>query len=222
MAHNKLTKHDLKDDTFVTTMINAWEYFRRHQNTFFVILLAIVVVIAGSLWMAGARGRTHTEARTQYAEALAAFRNGEIKTAEEMFKIVTERYGTLEEGAYASYLAGKCALEDGRNTHAIELFQSYLDKAGKFPFFRDAALEGLAVAWENERDFGKAAEYYMKLADAPKTNSFMEAEYLRRAADVLKLAGRRDDAIEVLKRLEELSTGTDKRDIGIEIDVLRG
>jgi len=203
-------------------MINAWEYFRRHQNAFFIGLIAVIVVVAGALWMSGARSRTSIEARTQYAEALAAFRNGELKTAEEMFKIITERYGSLEEGAYASYLAGKCALEDGRNTHAIEMFQGYLDNAGKYPFFRDAALEGLAVAFENERNYTNAADLYVQLADDPKTNSFMEATYLRRAADVLKLADRHDKAIEVLERLEELSTGTEKRDIGIEIDVLRG
>ncbi|MDD3642136.1 MAG: tetratricopeptide repeat protein [Candidatus Krumholzibacteria bacterium] len=212
----------MKEDTFVTTMINAWEYVVRHQSAFFIGLIAVIVIVAGSLWMSGARSRTRTEARTQYAEALAAFRNGDLKTAEEMFKIITERYGNLEEGAYASYLAGKCALEDGRNTHAIEMFEGYLDSAGKHPFFRDAAMEGLAVAWENERDYAKAAEYYVGLADGAKTNSFMEAVYLRRAVDVLKLAAQRDKAVELLERLEELATGTEKRDIEIEINALRG
>jgi len=203
-------------------MINAWEYFRRHQNAFFAGLIVVIVIIAGSLWMTGARSRTRTEAQTQFAEALTAFRNGELKTAEEMFRIIRERYGNLEEGAEAAYLAGKCALEDGRNTHAIEQFQSYLDRAGKYPFFRDAALDGMAVAWENERDYAKAAELYVQLSENMKTNSFMEAAYLRRAADVLKLSDQPTKAIEILERLRELSSGVEKRDIGIEIEILRG
>ena len=203
-------------------MISAWEYIRGHQNALFIALLAVIVVIGGSLWMSGMRSRSKVEAQTQFAEALAAYRGGDLRTAEEMFWIITERYRRSEEGAYAYYMAGKCALEDERNIHAIERFELYLDRAGAYPFFRDAALEGIAVAWVGERDYRKAADIYLKLSDDMKTNSFMQAAYLRKAADVLKLGRQRDRAIEILQRLHEISSGIDKRDIGIEIDVLRG
>jgi tetratricopeptide (TPR) repeat protein len=222
LSHNRLTKHDLKEDNFVTTVLKAREYIYAHQNAFFVGLIAVIVIIAGALWMSGSREKTREEAAVQFAEALSSFRSGDIKTAEEMFKIIDERFGGMEEGAYASYLAGQCALEDGRNTHAIEYFQSYLDRSAKYPFFHDAALDGVATAWENERDYVKASEAYLRLADELRTNSFSEMAYLRKAADALKLAARREEAIEVLERLQDLSTGIEKRDIEIEIEILRG
>ncbi len=222
MTHKKLSKHDLKDDNFVTTVLRAKEYIYEHQNAFFIGLIAVIVIVAGTLWMTNTRGKTKDTAATQFAEALASFRSGDIKTAEEMFRIIDERFGGFKEGAYAAYFAGKCALEDGRNTHAIELFDSYLSRAGKYPFFHDAAFEGIATAWENERDYEKASDAYLKLIGNIKTNSFEEMAYLRKAADALKMSDRRDKAVEVLERLKELSSGIEKRDIEIEIEILRG
>jgi tetratricopeptide (TPR) repeat protein len=222
LSHNRLSKHDIKEDNFVTTVLRAKEYIYEHQNAFFIGLIAVVVIIAGSLWMMNSREQTRESASTQFAEALQSFRAGDIKTAEEMFKIIDERFGSLEEGAYAAYLAGKCALEDGRNTIALEYFESYLRRSGKYPFFHDAALEGVATAWENERDYLKASEAYLQLADDMKTNSFVESAYLRKAADALKMSDQREQAITVLERLLEQSSGLERRDIEIEIEILRG
>lgn len=222
MAHNRLSKHDIKEDSFVTAVLRAKEFIYTHQNAVFIGLVAVIVILAGVLWMSNSREKTRESAATQFAEALASFRNGDIITAEEMFKIIDQRFSRSEEGAYSAYLAGKCALEGGRNTQAIELFGDYLRRSGKYPFFHDAALEGLATAWENERNYEKASEAYLRLADDMKTNSFVETAYLRKAADALKMSDRREQAIEVLERLRELESGIEKRDIEIEIEILRG
>jgi outer membrane protein assembly factor BamD (BamD/ComL family) len=222
LTHNRLSKQDIKEDDFVTAVLRAREFIYTHQNAFFVGLAALVIIIAGTLWMSNSRSTTRESAATQFAEALASFRSGDIKTAEEMFKIIDDRFSGFEQGAYAAYMAGKCALEDGRNTQAIEMFESYLSRSGKHPFFHDAALDGLATAWENEGNFDMASKTYMQLADDMKTNSFVEASYLRKAADALKMSNRRERAIEVLERLHEISSGMEKRDIEIEIEILRG
>jgi len=222
LSHNRLSKHEIKEDTFVTAVLRAREFIYTHQNAVFSGLVAVIVIVAGILWISNSREKTRVSASTQFAESLASFRSGDIKTAEEMFKIIDERFEGLEQGAYSAYLAGKCALEDGRNSQAIELFDSYLQRSRKYPFFHDAALEGLATAWENERNYEKASEAYLRLVDDMKTNSFVETAYLRKAADALKMGDRREKAIEILERLHELSSGIEKRDIEIEIGILRG
>ena len=222
MAHKRLSKHDLKEDNFVTAVLRIREYIYSHQNAFFTGLVAAIVVIAGILWMSNSKQKTHESAVTQFAESLASYRSGDIQTAEEMFKIINERFKGSEEGAYSAYLAGKCALEDGRNTQAVDLFNAYLERSGKYPFFHDAALEGLATALENERDYERASDAYLRLAEQMKTSSFVETAYLRKAADALKMSDRREEAIKILERLHEMSTGIEKRDIEIEIEILRG
>lgn len=222
MAHHKLTKHEIKEDSFVTFVLKSWEYIRAHQNIFFFGLLTLIVVIVGSVWATSSRMRTRTTAESQFSEAIAAFRMGEFKTAEEMFKIVTERFPGLKEGAYASYFTGKCALIDGRNSHAVESFEKYLKESAKYPFFRDAAMDGIGTVYENERNYGKAAEIYVNLVNGLKTNTFLESEYLEKAAKTLKMSNQTDKAIEMYERLLDKSTGLDRRNVEIELEILRG
>ncbi len=222
MAHHKLTKHDIKEDSFVTFVLKSWEYIRAHQNHFFFGFLALIVIIAGSIWATGSRMKTRTTAESQFSEAIAAFQMGEFKTAEEMFKIVTDRFPGLKEGAYASYFTGKCALIDGRNAHAIESFEKYLQVSSKYPFFRDAAMDGLGTVYRNERNYDKAAAIYLALVNGLKTNTFLESEYLEKAAETLKMSNQTDKAIEMYERLLDKSTGLERRNVEIELEILRG
>lgn len=221
MSHNKLSKHDLKDDNFVTYTLKAWEYLRENQNKFFIGLVILVVVAATAVWMGNSRTRARETAREQFSEALASFRTGQFKTAEEMFKIIEERYGSLEEGAAAPYFIGRCALLQGRNSDAVKSFEKYLGKASKQPFYRDAAMEGMAVAWENDRDYAKAADIYLELAESLKANTFMETTYLKRAADLLKLSNQNSRAVEVLEKLLARTKGKERIEIELELGALK-
>lgn len=222
MSHNKLTKHELKEDSFVTFVLGAWEYLRKNQNRFFLALIALVMIVAAGIWMNNSRAQARLNAEIQFSEALALFQNGQLKSAEELFKIIDERFISLREGAYSAYYGGTCALLDGRNTQAIELFESYLKRSTKYPFFRDAAMDGMATAWENERNYEKAAELFLDLVDGIESNSFMEKVYLKRAAENFKLANQNTRAIEILEKLLEKAKGLDRRDIEIELNILRG
>ncbi|MBN2071229.1 MAG: hypothetical protein JW814_07200 [Candidatus Krumholzibacteriota bacterium] len=222
MVHNKLTKHDLKEDGFVTFVLGAWEYVRENQNKFFIGLIALIVVVASSIWVSNSRKQANEQAQIQFSEAVTSFRNGQIKSAEELFRIVDERFSNTREGVFSAYFAGKCALIDGRNTEAVELFGKYLKKADKYPFFREAAMDGMATAYSNERNYDMAAGVYTDLIKRIGEGSFEEKVYLRKAADSMKMAGRNTEAIGMLERLLKISTGIERRDIQIELDFLRG
>jgi TolA-binding protein len=222
LSARKLTKKDIKEDTFITATLRGWEYFREHQNYFFIGLIVIIVVIAAVSWKVHNSSEASMAANTQLSEALQIFRGGNIAEAETAFKAVSDRYGSSREGVYAMYLAGTCALMDGRNPAAIESFDAYLRKSGTYPFFRDAALDGKATALENMQRYREAADVYLELIDNIKTNDFNKPAYLRKAADDLKRSNQTAKAIEVLEQLLEKSSGFDKRDIEIEIAMLRG
>lgn len=221
MSARKLSKKDIKEDTFITTTLRAWEYIREHQNLVFVGLIIIIVIIAGLTWITRSNRQRQLAAATQLAEGLQLFRAGNITEAENAFKSVAETHPKLREGIYAQYLTGKCALEDGRNMAAIKAFDTYLQNSNRHPFFRDAALDGKASALENMQKHREAADIYLELVNTMKTNHFNEAAYLRKAADNLKLSNQKEKAIEILERLLEKSTGLERRDIEIEIAILR-
>ncbi len=218
----RITKRQMKEDTFVSSMLRAWEYFRSHERAIFLALLGVVIVVALGAWGAYARRQSAERAAGKFSDAIMVFRSGDLKSAEELFRLVADEHGGTREGAYAQYFAGKCALETGRYGEAAEAFDRYLEKGGRHSFFHDAAMEGKAVAFSNERRYEDAAAAYAELAEHPKTNSFMKPVYLRRAADNLRLAGQPQRAAEVLGTLLETATGTERRDIEIEIEILKG
>lgn len=222
MAARKLSRREIKEDTFITATLKSWEYIRAHQSGFFIGLIVLIVIIIGSFWVQNSREKTHEEAVTQFSEALNSFRRADIKTAEELFKIVEDRFGGFREGVHASYFIGKCALLGGRNAEAIQAFDKYLGNRKKDTFFHDAAMDGKAVALENERRYAEAAEVYSELAKNIKTNSFMEKVYVRRAADNYKLSNQKENAIEMIERLLDLTAGVERRDAEIELEILRG
>ena len=218
----KVTKKQIKEDSFVTATINAWEYIKEHENQFFIILVIILVIAAGGGWFTHAKRVNREKAITQFSEGLFAFQHGDIKTAEELFKDNVKNYGGgIREAAYSQYFLALCALEDGRNTEAIDRFRKYTNEMShKFPYYHDAALDGIATALENERRYKEAADVYLKLLKNMKTNKFYEDYYMRKAADDLKLSSRIDEAIAILKKLHEKAKGLDRRNIEVELEIL--
>jgi TolA-binding protein len=218
----RLSRKEIKEDPFVTAFLNAWEYAREHQGTLFAALIILVVVVAAVFWMQASRRGAHIEAVTQFSEALTAFRMGDVKTAEQLFRMVGENHGSTVEGAQAPYFTGQCMLMQGNFTSAIESFDQYLGKSNKNSEFYDAALDGKGVALMNQQKYAEAAEVYRSLVDGIGSNTFMEGVYLRRAADSYALSNQPEKAVDMLKRLLDTSTGIDRRNTEVEIAILGG
>lgn len=218
----RISKRQIKEDPFIENVLRSWEYVREHQQRFFIALLVVVVAAVVVGWGAYSRKQSHARASNQFADGLDAFRMGDLKTAEELFKLTVTDYRTSQEGIYAQYFIGKCSLESGKYADAIKAFDTYLGESVRHPFFRDSAMEGKAVAYENERRYVEAANTYLELGKNIKMNTFMETTYLKRAADNFRRANQTQRAIEVLGTLSEKATGADKRDLEIELAILKG
>jgi len=218
----RISKRQIKEDPFIENVLKAWEYARAHQQQFFIGLVVIVVAVAAVSWAGHSRKQSRAKASEQFADGLEAFRTGDLKTAEEIFRIVADINPRSQEGAFAQYFLGKCALEAGRNLDAVKAFDAYIDRSASHPFFHDAAMEGKAVALENEHQYAEAAEAYVSLAKNLKSSSFMETTYLRRAAENFRQANQTQRAIEILGSLIDKVTGVEKRDLEIELQMLKG
>jgi tetratricopeptide (TPR) repeat protein len=218
----RISKKQMKEDTFISATIRAWEYVRAHEKQFFIGLVAIVCAAAVVGWATYAKKQTRTRASSQFADALASYRTGDFKTAQELFGRIAKDYGSVQEGLFSDYFVGKCALESGNYLDAIKAFDGYLEHSGQNPLFHDAAMEGKAVALENEHRYEDAANTYLELAKNIKTNIFMEPTYLHRAVENFRSSNQTQRAIEVLGMLLDKTKGTERRDVEIELQILRG
>ena len=222
LSSDKITKKQLKKDSFVTTTLKAWEYSREHQTTIFVVFLIVVVAIVGVLWTMQSRREAADRLDNRFGEALSYFRAGQLVAAEETFKLVRDQGGGSRDATYSRYFIGKCAIEDRRNLEAIEAFDDYLASANRYDFFYYAAMAGKAVALENERRYEEAAVIFAELAENPKTTGFDRKYYLMSAAENFKKSNQKDKALEVMGKLLEITEGIEKRDLEVEIDLMRG
>ncbi len=222
MSADKITKKQLKKDSFVTTTLKAWEYSVEHQTTIFIVCLIVVVAIVGIFWTMQSRRSAADRLNNTFGEALSYFRAGQLMAAEETFKLVSGQGGSSRDAVYSKYFIGKCALEDRRSLEAIEAFDDYLASAKRYDFFYDAAMAGKAVAFENERRYEEAALIFIELAGSARTTGFDEKSYLMSAAENFKKSNQKDKALEVMEKLLKLIEGVEKRDLEVEISLLRG
>jgi tetratricopeptide (TPR) repeat protein len=218
----RISKRQMKQDPFIEYVLRAWEYITGHQQMVFIGLVVVLVAAALVGWGMHSRKQARINASSQFADALSAYRTGDLKTADELFKMVVKDYGSTENGVFAEYFVGKCALDSGRYLDAIQAFDKYLGAGARYPFFHDAAMEGKAVAYEDQHQYKEAGQAYLDLAKSLKTNAFMETTYLRRAGEAFRLAGETQRAIEILGPLVDKSTGTERRDLEIELEILKG
>jgi len=221
LSADRITKRQLKSDSFITNTLKAWEYARVHQNTIFVALVILIVVVAGVVWIGNSRRQSRERARGLFGEALTYYMAGQVPAAEQRFLQVAESAPGTREGTQALYFAAKCALLEQRNLEAIEAFDRYLDADSGRGFFRDAAVAGKATALENERRFAEAGALYLELARHPETTAFNKKGYLRSAAENFKRAHETASALEAMEELLDIVTGTEKRDLEIEMALLR-
>jgi tetratricopeptide (TPR) repeat protein len=222
LAADRIKKKQIKQDSFVTATVRAWEYVREHQNTVFILFIVLIIVIAGAVWMNQSRRQSKEMTEQRFGEALSYLRLGAVPSAEQTFKLIHEGSPRSREGVYSLYFAAKCALIEGRSLEAIEAFDSYLEAGTQFSLFRDAAVAGKATALENERRYEEAAELYLGLAEHPTRNAFYKKEYLQGAAENFKKGHNADRALRVMEQLLDLTTGVERRDLEIEIAMLRG
>jgi outer membrane protein assembly factor BamD (BamD/ComL family) len=218
----KMSKKEIRGDTFLTNVLKAWDYVQDHQNQFFAAFIVVILIVAGSTYYINYRNQQREKALEYYSEALASFQKGDVPTANELFTEVTEKYDDTREGIYSIYFIGKCALAMGKNPLAIEEFERYREKCGKYDFFLDAAIAGKATAMESEGRYEEAAKIFSDLASNINNNEFVKDSYLRRAADNYEKANKNEMAVDVLKRLLEQTDGRERRRIEVKIKILQG
>ncbi len=220
MTKKRISKKELKEDVFVSFFFNSWEYIKTHQNQLFIGVIAIIIIIAGISWYFNSREAAKAESSARFAEAISFYNSGDMASAEELLKMVRNRYGSTMEGAFSRYFLGKIAMAQGNNEQAISHFEDYLSKAGGYPFYKDSAREAIAICMINERRFDKAAQIYLELSSEKEEDE--KEEYLEKAAETYEMTGTKGKALKIYRQLLDLKEGLAKKKIEIKISILTG
>ncbi len=211
------TNNQAQNEPQVENPVSGFESFvKKYQNIIFWAIIAILVIIFGTLaiqkWVVNP---AREEARSQAFVAEQQFRAGDYETALNGdgnnlgFAQVIKQYGAKAGKAVYLY-AGICDLNLGNNEEAVEYLKKY---NGKDNILKAKALCCIGDAYANLDNNAKALEYFKKAA-AVEDNIY-RATYLFKAGIICEETGKEAEA---LKFYEEIKTKYPQSMEAYEID----
>jgi tetratricopeptide (TPR) repeat protein len=213
----KITKRELKQDTLVSSYFKLTQFFYNYKKYVSWAVTGLVVIgIAGVIYMNN-RAADSEKATTALGEILRYYDKGDYTTAVNGIpeknllglKEIADTYGGTHSGDLAKFYLANAYYNQGRYDEALPYFDDF---STGYSILRSSALAGVAACYEAKGDAKRAAEYFEKAA-SKTSDSQLSPEYLHHAARNYMLSGKKDRALELLKRLKkEYPTSTYARE----------
>lgn len=205
-AKKKITKRELKEDPFFSTLGRAEAYYEENKKMISTVALVVIVIVVGILIYVKNRADNNEKASAQLAQVQQFYDNGQYQIAVDGvverkiigLKAIVENYGGTHAGNFARlYLAGSY-FQLGNYAGALE---EYKAMSGSEDLLAVARLEGIGACEEalgNHEDAASAFEKAAGYSDSPSV-----ADNLGHAARNYGLSGERDRAIELYRKLKK-------------------
>lgn len=175
------------------------------------VALAVALVVAAGVVWAGVSwwlARESAQAAELYADALAQLGPADAATADSgaraaaaaRLEILLVEHPSAPVAATAAYELANLRYADRDWPGARAAYELALAKT-RSPTLRAMARLGLAYAWEAEKDFAHAVEVLRTALTGRKPNDFLYEELMLGLGRAHELAGQKDEAVEIYRRL---------------------
>ena len=218
----KIVKKEVKQDPLLTTYVQTTSWYYEHKKQVSYGLTALVVIIIGIVVFVNNRRANDEKASVELGKVYSIYDagatdinqykvaiNGQPERNIMGLKAIVENYGGSVSGELARLYLANAYRYTGRYDEAIKEYESF---SGSSDFVKAAAHAGLAGAYEAKNEFEKAASEYERAAGA-SNEPYVIPEYLSAAARCYGLAGAKDKALTLFKRVKkEYPTSTYARE----------
>lgn len=151
------------DDAFTSRILLGIAWAQRNTQTLVVGVVAVILLVVGSIWFFGQRAGTFAEAAIQLEQVQQVAAVAEPGEAVAEIERYLARFGDTPYGVEARLVLGEIHLNEGNVASAIEALRPVA------PSFRDPlrlqATFLLAVAYEQGERWTEALAVYRDLAD---------------------------------------------------------
>ncbi len=203
----RITKKELKQDKLVTTYFNVVEYLKNNRRIVSGTITGVVIAVIAVVIFMNNRRSNNTNAAAELSGTLNLFDGGAYQVAINGdptrnitgLKSIVENYGSSESGEQAKIYLADSYYYLGDYDNAMKYFKDY---DGNDKFLQASAYAGEAEVYEARGNFEKAAEYYDRAASRDSKN-FLTPQYLVGAARNYIKIGKKDRAVELLKRVQK-------------------
>jgi len=203
----KITKKEMKEDALISTYVKVTSFYEQYKRTISIAITAVVVVVIATVVFFKNRADNNERAFQQVGEIHQFFDNGQYQAAIDGIPernvvglaSIVDNYGSTTAGNLARFYLANAYFQLGKFDEALEMFEKYSPGDDALAASRYA---GIAGCQEVKGNYAEAGRNFEKAASAYKNESSV-AENLNSAARNLALAGDKEKAVEVYKRLKK-------------------
>jgi len=166
--HQNKEVKSLKEDPLVTWLIKAKLYCKKNTNLLIGVLIAVIIVVGGSIVLKQVKGAAEVKAGEAFGKAMIAYNGQDFEKAIDLFRNVADNYRSTPQGVQSSYMLGAILYGQGKYDEAITWYTIASQGGDKADFLAGQSLESIALCYEAKGDITKAISF---LESALKDNS---------------------------------------------------
>ncbi len=205
----RMTKHQLKEDQFVTGVFRFQEWAEENLNTIFIVAGVVIVIIVGIWFFSSQSARSKQAAMDLLGRADVQARNGQTQLAIIDYQKVLDDYSGSNAAHIAAFRLANVYFNSNDWANAESAFRTYLDKYATDDVDRFSAKRGIAMTTASQGKFGDAAKQYWELAQTDSVTGF-DNEYLSKAVTYGLKAEDSALAVEAFHKLEQKSPNSEE------------
>lgn len=209
----KLTRKEIKEDKLVTYYVQAQKLIQKYAQQINVGLIAVIVIVAGSIFLSHGQKGTEKRAATELAKVEPYFYAQQYDRAIIELTQVVDTFSGTKAGAKAAFLLATAYYQNEDYENALKYFEMNEKKNSNNILVQASSLAGMAACYESLDKNEEAAKYYEK-AGKKFGHHFTAPENLFQAARCYAKVGQKDKVMELYTLIsEDYSDSAEAKDV---------
>lgn len=217
-AKKKISKREMKQDALISSYVKATTFYEQHKKNIMIGVGAVIVLIIALVVIADRRAENNARAMTELGKVFPVYDANQFQLAIDGapernipgIKSIVEDYGSTPSGELARFYLANAHYHLGNYDEALKAFDDFSPPTDLLAVSR---LAGMAACFEAKGKYGEAASNFERAASR-YAKDVNVAENLFHAARNYGLAGNKDRALELYKRIKkDFPKSTYARDI---------
>jgi tetratricopeptide (TPR) repeat protein len=208
----KISKKEIKEDRLITWYAEATGLYEKHKKNIHIGIGAVAIILLAVVVYVKNRNDNEVIATAQLAKVFSLFDAGSYKEAVDGIpernipglKSIVDNYGSTPSGEIARFYLANSLYALRRYDEAIQEFEDFSPSDDLLAISRYA---GIAQCHEVKGEYAEAAKAF-ELAASKNPNDLSAAENLNSAARNYALAGNKEKALDLYRRLKKTHSAT--------------
>ena len=160
-----MTKHQMKEDKWVSTTFKTTEYIRQNQSMFITVIIALIVIFAAVSFFRWNSAKKRTDAENSMARAEMEMAMGQMDQYVADLQNVVGNYGGTASARIACFSLANLFFNNKQYDKAEQYFRKVLSDYSSDKMMAASSAAGIGECLELKGDNAGAAKMFQQAAD---------------------------------------------------------